>query len=240
MTIATTPTVADRIAELDWPSLTAQLDEQGFVQTPPVYSAADTRELAASFDKGRFRSTIEMRRYRFGEGEYKYFDAPLPALIDSARHALYPALAELANEWARRLGEPADFPSDLDAFLERCHRAGQHRPTPLILRYGEGGHNTLHQDIYGDVAFPVQAVTVLDRPGVDFEGGEFVLLGQRPRAQSRAHVVELQPGAFLVFATRHRPVQGTRGYYRANMRHGVATVRSGRRTTLGVIFHDAA
>ena len=240
MTIATTPTVADRIAELDWPSLTAQLDEHGFAQTPPVYTASDCRELAASFDDGRFRSTIDMRRYRFGEGEYKYFDAPLPALIDGARHALYPPLAELASEWAQRLGEPATFPADLDAFLERCHRAGQRRPTPLILRYQEGGHNTLHQDIYGDVAFPVQAVTVLDRPGADFEGGEFVLLEQRPRAQSRAHVIELRRGGFLIFATRHRPVQGTRGYYRANMRHGVATVRSGQRTTLGVIFHDAS
>jgi hypothetical protein len=240
MTTATTPTVADRIAELDWPSLTAQLDEQGFAQTPPVYTATDCRELAASFDEGRFRSTIDMRRYRFGEGEYKYFDAPLPALIDGARHALYPPLAELANAWAQRLGEPAAFPEDLDTFLERCHRAGQRRPTPLILRYREGGHNTLHQDIYGDVAFPVQAVTVLDRPGVDFEGGEFVLLEQRPRAQSRAHVIELQRGGLLIFATRHRPVQGTRGYYRANMRHGVATVRSGQRTTLGVIFHDAS
>jgi len=240
MTIATTPTVADRIADLDWPSLTAQLDDQGFAQTPPVYTAADCRELAASFNDGRFRSTIDMRRYRFGEGEYKYFDAPLPALIDGARHALYPPLAELANEWAHRLGEPTDFPADLDAFLERCHRAGQRRPTPLILRYREGGHNTLHQDIYGDVAFPVQAVTVLDRPGADFEGGEFVLLEQRPRAQSRAHVIELQRGAFLIFSTRHRPVRGTRGYYRANMRHGVATVRSGQRTTLGVIFHDAS
>jgi hypothetical protein len=240
MTIATTPTVADRIADLDWPSLTAQLDDRGFAQTPPVYTAADCRELAASFDDGRFRSTIDMRRYRFGEGEYKYFDAPLPALIDGARHALYPPLAELANEWAQRLGEPTDFPANLDAFLERCHRAGQRRPTPLILRYREGGHNTLHQDIYGDVAFPVQAVTVLDRPGADFEGGEFVLLEQRPRAQSRAHVIELQRGAFLIFSTRHRPVQGTRGYYRANMRHGVATVRSGQRTTLGVIFHDAS
>jgi uncharacterized protein len=239
MTIAITPTIADRIAELDWPSLVAELDAQGFVQTPPVYTASECRELAATFDEGRFRSTIDMRRYRFGEGEYKYFNAPLPALIDGARHAFYPPLAELANEWAHRLGEADDFPAELDAFLDRCHRAGQKRTTPLILRYAEGGHNTLHQDIYGDVAFPVQAVTVLDRPGTDFEGGEFVLLEQRPRAQSRAHVVDLQRGAFLVFATRHRPVQGTRGYYRANMRHGVATVRSGQRTTLGVIFHDA-
>jgi uncharacterized protein len=240
MTTAIAQPVADRIAELDWGALTAQIDADGFVQTPPVYSAGECRELAASFEDGHFRSTIDMRRYRFGEGAYKYFDAPLPALIEQARGALYPPLAELANAWAERLGERGDYPADLDAFLDRCHRAGQTRPTPLILRYAEGGHNTLHQDIYGDVAFPLQAVTVLDRPGEDFKGGQFVLLEQRPRAQSRAHVIELRRGAFLIFATRHRPVQGTRGYYRANMRHGVATVLSGQRTTLGVIFHDAA
>jgi hypothetical protein len=240
MTIATKHPVADRIAALDWPELIARIDEDGFVQTPRVYTAGECRELAASFEDGRFRSTIDMRRYRFGEGAYKYFDAPLPELIDEARYELYSPLAGLANEWAQRLGEPADYPDDLDAFLDRCHRAGQQRSTPLILRYGAGGHNTLHQDIYGDVAFPLQAVTVLDRPGQDFEGGQFVLLEQRPRAQSRAHVVELQRGAFVIFATRHRPVQGSRGYYRANMRHGVATVTSGQRTTLGVIFHDAA
>jgi hypothetical protein len=240
MTTATEQTVADRIESLDWAALTERMDADGFVQTPPVYTAAECRELAATFEEGSFRSTIDMRRYRFGEGAYKYFDAPLPALIDDARHALYPPLAALANDWAQRLGETAGYPPALDAFLDRCHIAGQQRPTPLILRYGEGGHNTLHQDIYGDVAFPLQAVTVLDRPGQDFEGGQFVLLEQRPRAQSRAHVIDLQRGAFLVFATRHRPVKGTRGYYRANMRHGVATVLSGRRTTLGVIFHDAA
>jgi hypothetical protein len=240
MTIATAHDVADRIAGLDWSALTARIDEQGFVQTPPIYSAGECRELAAHFDVGRFRSTIDMRRYRFGEGAYKYFDAPLPELIDRARGALYPPLAQLANAWAQRLGETADYPAGLDEFLDRCHRAGQTRSTPLILRYGAGGHNTLHQDIYGEVAFPLQAVTVLDRPGQDFDGGQFVLLEQRPRAQSRAHVIELQRGAFLIFATRHRPVQGSRGYYRATMRHGVATVLSGQRTTLGVIFHDAA
>ncbi len=240
MTTATTPTIADRIEDLDWAALTAKLEDNGFAQTPPVLSPSECRALGASFEEGRFRSTIDMRRYRFGEGEYKYFDAPLPEVIDGARHALYPPLAELANQWAQRLREPANFPAVLDDFLERCHRAGQRRTTPLILRYGEGGHNTLHQDVYGDVAFPLQAVTMLDRPGEDFDGGQFVLLEQRPRAQSRAHVIDLQRGAFLIFPTRHRPVLGTRGYYRATMRHGVATVRSGRRTTLGVIFHDAA
>jgi uncharacterized protein len=234
------PTVAERIAALDWPALAAQLDERGFAQTPPVYRAGECRELAAEFDSGRFRSRIDMRRYRFGEGEYKYFDAPLPALIDDARHALYPPLAAIANDWAGRLGQEAGFPGELDEFLERCHAAGQTRPTPLILRYFERGHNTLHQDLYGDIAFPLQAVTILNRAGTDFEGGQFVLVEQRPRAQSRAHVIELERGAFAIFPTRERPVEGSRGYYRTQMRHGVATVHSGERITLGIIFHDAA
>lgn len=237
MATATTQTVADRIADLDWPALTERMDADGFVQTPPVYTAAECRALSDEFEDGRFRSTIDMRRYRFGEGAYKYFDAPLPALIDDARHALYPPLAAIANTWADQLGEDVEYPPDLEDFLARCHQAGQERTTPLILRYGAGGHNTLHQDLYGDIAFPLQAVTILD---TDFEGGQFVLLEQRPRAQSRAHVIDLERGGFLLFPTRHRPVLGTRGYYRANMRHGVATIRSGQRTTLGIIFHDAA
>jgi hypothetical protein len=232
--------ISTRIHDLDWDALTAGLDEDGFVQTPPVLTADECRELADQFDDGHFRSTIDMRRYRFGEGEYKYFDAPLPDPIEQARQAFYPPLSRLANEWAQRLGEDTSFPADLDAFLQRCHRAGQERTTPLILRYVAGGHNTLHQDLYGDIAFPLQAVTVLGRPGADYEGGQFVLMEQRPRAQSRAHVFDLRRGAFLIFPTRHRPVSGTRGYYRATMRHGVATVHSGERTTLGIIFHDAA
>ena len=234
-----TQSIADRIAALDWPALQARLDEDGLVQTPPILTSAERGGLAGSFDDGRFRSTIDMRRYRFGEGEYKYFDAPLPELIDDARHALYSPLAETANRWAEQLGEPADLPGDLDAFLDRCHRAGQERPTPLILRYGEGGHNALHQDIYGDVAFPLQAVTLLSSIG-DFAGGQFVLVEGRPRQQSRAHVIDLDPGAFLVFPTCSHPVRGSRGFYRAAMRHGVATVLGGERTTLGIIFHDAA
>ncbi len=230
--------VAGRIGALDWPMLREHLDEDGYAQTAPVLTAAERHELAQSFTGGRFRSTIDMRRHRFGEGTYRYFDSPLPYPIDAARHALYAPLAGLANEWARRLGEVADLPAGLDAFLDRCHRAGQTRPTPLILRYTAGGHNALHQDIYGEVAFPLQAVTMLSAAG-DFEGGEFVLVEQRPRAQSRAHVIDLKPGAFLMFPTRHRPVRGSRGFYRAAMRHGVATVRSGERVTLGVIFHDA-
>jgi len=232
-------TVSDRIAALDWPALLAELDEHGFAQTAPVLDAVERADLDRSFDAGRFRATIEMRRHRFGEGTYRYFDRPLPGVIDAARHALYPPLAELANGWAERLGEPQRYPAGLDAFLERCHRAGQERPTPLILRYTEGGHNALHQDIYGEVAFPLQAVTLISGLG-DFAGGQFVLVEGRPRMPSRAHVIDLEPGAFLLFPTRHRPVQGTRGHYRAAMRHGVATVLAGERTTLGVIFHDAA
>jgi hypothetical protein len=238
--IAARDSLDHRISGLDWDELLARIDADGFVLTPPVYTPAECAELGALFDDGSFRSTIDMRRYRFGEGLYRYFSNPLPALIDDARHALYPALARQANRWAEQLRSDVRYPDELDAFLEECHRAGQERPTPLILRYGPGGHNTLHQDLYGDLAFPIQAVTVLDRPGSDFRGGQFVLLEQRPRAQSRAHVIELQQGAFLLFPTRERPVLGTRGYYRTAMRHGVATVESGRRTTLGIIFHDAA
>jgi uncharacterized protein len=233
------PSVADRIAGLDWPALTAALDERGFAQTPPVYRAAECRELAGEFDGGRFRSRVDMRRHRFGEGEYKYFDAPLPALIDDARHALYPPLAEVANDWARRLGDDASYPADLDAFLERCHAAGQTRPTPLVLRYGRGDYNCLHQDIYGDVVFPLQLTCFLSRRTVDYEGGDFLLVEQRPRAQSRGEAIATEQGEILIFPTRHRPLQGARGWYRAAMRHGVSRVLRGTRHTLGVIFHDA-
>jgi hypothetical protein len=234
-----TDTTTLPIADLDWTALTARLDEDGFVQTPGVLGPEECRELAAQFEDGRFRTTVDMRRHRFGEGEYKYFDHPLPAAIEQVRRALYPPLAALANDWAARLGEEPGFPPELDDFLDRCHRAGQRRPTPLLLRYFAGGHNTLHQDLYGEVAFPLQAVTVLNRPEEDFEGGQFVLVEQRPRAQSRVHVIDLHPGAFLIFPTRYRPVRGARGFYRAPMRHGVATVRGGERVTLGIIFHDA-
>jgi hypothetical protein len=196
--------------------------------------------LRGLYDNGGFRTTIAMARHRFGEGEYRYFDHPLPDAVAQLREAFYPPLAEAANRWAERLGEDTRCPDRLSDFLRVCHRAGQKRPTPLMLRYGVGDWNALHQDLYGDVAFPFQVVTVLDRPGTDFHGGEFVLLEQRPRAQSRAHVISLRRGAFLIFTTRQRPVQGTRGYYRAAMRHGVSTLTEGERTTLGLIFHDAA
>ena len=233
-------TLTDRVAALPWPDLHAALDAHGFAQTSAVLTAGECRELSGLFDTGRFRSTIDMARHRFGEGQYRYFDNPLPDSVAELRAAFYPPLAEAANRWAERLGEHVRYPGALAGFLERCHDAGQTRPTPLILRYGEGDWNALHQDLYGEVAFPFQAVTVLDRPGEDFQGGELVLLEQRPRAQSRAHVVHLRRGAFLLFTTRHRPVEGARGFYRTVMRHGVSTLTAGRRTTLGLVFHDAA
>jgi uncharacterized protein len=232
-------TIADRVAALPWQALHSGLDAQGFAQTPDVLTAKECRELNALYESGSFRSTITMARHRFGAGEYKYFDNPLPEAVAQLREAFYPPLAEAANRWAERLAEHA-YPEQLPEFLELCHEAGQPRPTPLLLRYGAGDWNALHQDVYGDVAFPFQIVTVLDRPGRDFEGGEFVLTEQRPRAQSRAHVIGLRRGAFLIFTTSRRPVEGSRGYYRTAIRHGVSTVTSGRRTTLGVIFHDAA
>ncbi|MBV9819867.1 MAG: 2OG-Fe(II) oxygenase [Solirubrobacterales bacterium] len=233
------PAIADRLAALPWAQLHEALDAHGFAETPAVLSAAECEQLVGLYEAGRFRSTITMARHRFGQGEYKYFDHPLPGPVADLRTGFYPPLAEAANRWADRLGEDIRYPVDHAAFLQRCHAAGQSRPTPLILRYGPGDWNALHQDLYGDLAFPFQVVTVLERPGADFRGGEFVLLEQRPRAQSRAHVVNLRQGAFLIFATRQRPARGSRGFYRAAIRHGVSTVTAGRRTTLGIVFHDA-
>lgn len=232
-------TLSERAGALPWPELHDRLDEYGFAQTPAVLSGQQCRELAELYDTGRFRSTINMGRVRFGEGEYKYFDRPLPEPVAQLRAAFYPPLARIANRWAEHLGEGSRYPDQLEGFLERCHQAGQTRPTPLIFRYGPGDWNALHQDIYGELAFPFQMVTVLDRPGEDFEGGEFVLVEQRPRAQSRPHVCQPRQGAFLIFTTRHRPVRGKRGFYRTTMRHGVSTLAAGTRTALGVIFHDA-
>jgi hypothetical protein len=237
-TITTPSKIAERVAGLAWDDLQAELDARGFAQTAAVLTDAECEQLAGLYEAGSFRSTISMARHRFGEGEYKYFAHPLPEPVAQLRAALYPPLAEAANRWAERLGEDVRYPEELDEFLERCHRAGQTRPTPLILRYGPGDWNALHQDVYGDVAFPFQAVTLLDRPE-DFDGGEFVLLEQRPRAQSRAHVLRLERGALTIFTTRHRPARGSRGHYRAAMRHGVSTLVAGRRTTLGLVFHDA-
>jgi uncharacterized protein len=232
--------VRDRVNALDWDALDAQLSDVGHAITPPVLTEDECHELASLFDGGRFRSTIDMARHRFGDGRYRYFDHPLPELIAALRASFYPHLAAVANRWSQRLrGDTPAFPADHEELLERCREAGQTRPTPLILRYGPGDWNALHQDLYGDVFFPFQILTVLSRRGADYEGGEFVLLEQRPRAQSRAHVLTPTQGAFVIFPTRERPARGRNGYHRVGMRHGVSTVTSGHRTALGVIFHDA-
>jgi uncharacterized protein len=239
-TIAPTAPPADRVDAQDWHALSSRLDAHGFAVTEPLLSPAECDELAGLFDAGRFRSTVDMARHRFGDGRYRYFDHPLPEPIGALRAAFYRRLAPVANRWSALLGGSDDaFPTAHEELLERCRAAGQERPTPLILRYGEGDWNALHQDLYGDVFFPFQVVTVLSEPGVDFGGGEFVLLEQRPRAQSRAHVIAPPQGAFVIFPTRERPNEGKRGHHKVGLRHGVSTVTHGRRTALGIIFHDA-
>jgi uncharacterized protein len=232
--------IADRVDGLDWSELGERLDEVGHAVTAPLLDDAECAALAGLFDDGRFRSTIDMARHRFGDGRYRYFDHPLPDTIAALRASFYPHLAEVANRWAGRLrGQSPTFPRAHEQLLERCAAAGQTRPTPLILRYSAGDWNALHRDLYGDVFFPFQVLTVLSRPGEDFAGGEFVLLEQRPRAQSRAHVLTPPQGAFVIFPTSERPQRGAHGYHRVGMRHGVSTVTTGSRTALGVIFHDA-
>jgi hypothetical protein len=233
-------TIHERVEMLDWDALGHQLDSRGFAITEPLLEGHECDALADLFDGGRFRATIDMARHRFGDGRYRYFDHPLPATIAALRGAFYPHLAPIANDWSERLrGDNVTFPLEHEELLERCRRAGQQRPTPLILRYGEGDWNALHQDLHGDVFFPFQIVTVLSEAGRDYEGGEFVLLEQRPRAQSRAHVLQPPRGAFVIFPTRHRPNAGKSGYHKVGLRHGVSTVTRGSRTALGVIFHDA-
>ena len=234
-----------RIERIEWRTVEASLDAQGFAPIPPLLKADECRELAALYqDDARFRSRIQMERFRFGAGEYKYFAAPVPPIVQTLRTELYAHLAPIANRWSVRLKpdpttvEKGRFPETLDAFLATCHKAGQRRPTPLLLSYGEGGYNCLHQDIYGDVAFPLQVVFALGRPGVDYTGGEFLLVEQRPRAQSRGHAMAIDQGAGVVFSTRERPAAGARGAYRVVMRHGISTVTSGARMSLGIIFHD--
>jgi hypothetical protein len=240
MTTATKTGIRERVDALDWHQLREQLDSMGHAITPPLLNPDETSELADLFDGGRFRSTIDMARHRFGDGRYRYFDHPLPATIAELRTSFYRYLAPIANDWSELLrGDQPTFPLEHEELLERCRAAGQERPTPLILRYGEGDWNALHQDLYGDVYFPFQILTILSEPGIDFEGGEFVLMEQRPRAQSRAHVLKPPRGAFVIFPTQQRPNKGKTGYHRVGMRHGVATVTRGRRTAMGVIFHDA-
>ncbi|UIO41042.1 2OG-Fe(II) oxygenase [Brevibacillus brevis] len=232
--------VTERIAALDWQSMQQELDEQGYAAFPSLISADACEELIAMYGQDElFRNTIQMARYRFGEGEYRYYQAPLPPLLQELREGFYPMLAQTANRWLELLGREAIYPATLPEFLAHCHDQGQLRSTPLILKYETGGYNCLHQDMYGEVFFPFQVVFALNQKEKDYRGGEFLLMEQRPRAQSRGHVITLDQGAGLIFPTSYRPVQGTRGYYKNTLRHGVSTITSGKRYSLGIIFHDA-
>jgi uncharacterized protein len=232
--------LTSRVEAIDWTRATADLDAQGCAVLKGLLSLDECRALAALYaDDARFRSRIVMGRHGFGRGEYKYFSYPLPDPIAELRPALYARLAAVANRWNQTMGIDISYPPTHQAFLKRCHDAGQTRPTPLLLQYGEGDYNCLHQDLYGEHVFPLQVAILLSEPGRDFEGGEFVLTEQRPRMQSRPEVVALRQGDAVAFAVHHRPVQGTRGFYRVNLRHGVSRIRSGHRHTVGIIFHDA-
>jgi hypothetical protein len=229
-----------RVGALDWETIADDLDDRGFALTEQVLSSDECTSLAALFDGDGFRSTIDMARHRFGDGRYRYFADPLPHEVSALRTAFYERLAPVANRWATLLtGDNPPFPRTHGELLARCRAAGQTRPTPLLLRYHAGDWNALHQDLYGTVYFPFQVLTVLSDPGIDYEGGEFVLLEQRPRAQSRAHVMTPARGAFVIFPTRERPNRGAHGYHRVGLRHGVSTVTAGERTALGIIFHDS-
>jgi hypothetical protein len=234
------PDIKDRLAALDWTAIERSLWEHGYAKTHPVLTPEECGELIALYpDDGRFRSRVDMARFRFGVGEYKYFAAPLPPLVEALRVYAYPPLAAIANQWEVALGTAVLHPPELGALLARCRKRGQTKPTPLLLHYEAGGYNCLHQDLYGEVVFPLQLTCFLSRRGVDYEGGDFLLVEQRPRAQSKGESIATEQGEILFFTTRHRPVEGARGYYRAAVRHGVSRLTRGERYTLGVIFHDA-
>jgi uncharacterized protein len=227
-------------AAFDWSAVSVDLDAHGCAVIGPLLAPEQCEEIAASYDTGGlFRSRVVMARHGFGSGEYQYFSYPLPKIIAGLRMALYPALAEIANQWNKAMGIETRYPKNHQAFLDRCHEACQTKPTPLLLRYGPGDYNCLHQDLYGEHVFPLQVAFLLSRPGVDFTGGEFVLTEQRPRMQSRVEVIPLGQGQGAIFPVYHRPVQGRRGTYRVIMKHGVSRLRMGSRHTLGIIFHDA-
>jgi len=231
----------DRVAAADWPAVTGELNDFGGALLPRLLTPAECADLAALYDRPeRFRATVDMARHRFGRGEYRYFAAPLPEPVERLRQALYPHLLPIARDWYARLGREAPWPGSLDEWLDRCHRAGQAKPTPLLLRYGPGDWNALHRDLYGDLVFPLQVVINLSDPGQDHTGGEFLLVEQRPRAQSRGTSWLVPHGHGLVFTTRDRPVRSARGWSAAPVRHGVSAIRSGRRYTLGLLFHDAS
>lgn len=233
-------TVEERVGALDWDAIERSLWAWGYAKTPPVLTADECASLVDLYpDDSHFRSRVDMTRYRFGVGDYKYFAEPLPALVADLRRHFYPPLAAVANRWERVLDSRRRYPEDLDGLRTQCRRAGQTKPTPLLLHYEAGGYNCLHQDLYGDVAFPLQLTCFLSKPELDYRGGEFLLVEARPRAQSRGEAIVTDQGEIVVFTTRHRPAEGTRGYHRVAMRHGVSRVRAGTRYTLGVIFHDA-
>jgi len=229
-----------RVAAIEWPEVEADLDAQGAAVIKGLLAPVDCHELSSLYQRDDiFRARVVMARHGFGRGEYRYFDYPLPPLIGVLRESLYAHLAPVANRWYDAMGMTARFPDRHSDFIDRCHAAGQEKPTPLLLQYGAGDYNCLHQDLYGEHVFPLQVAVLLEEPGRDFRGGEFVLVEQRPRLQTRAQVVDLRQGDAVVFAVHHRPVRGTRGFYRVNMRHGVSEMRAGHRHTLGIIFHDA-
>lgn len=234
------PSIKARVASFDWARIDRELDANGFALTGAVLTPDECAALIDLYpQRERFRSRVDMTRLRYGVGEYKYFARPLPKLVEQLRSALYGRLAPVANRWSKLLDDSEPYPASLSAFLESCAEQGQSRPTPLLLRYETGGYNCLHQDIYGDIAFPLQFTCVLSRRGADFEGGEFLLVEQRPRAQSRGEAIAMDQGQGIIFTNRFRPVAGARGHYRANVRHGVSTLHTGERYSLGIIFHDA-
>ena len=238
--IASPATLDERIEQIDWTRVSQDLDAQGSAVLEHMLSPEECRELSALYpNDGLFRSRVVMGRHGFGRGEYKYFSYPLPDLVASLRASIYPRLVPIANRWNADMGIDIRYPENHEDFLDRCRRAGQSKPTPLLLQYGADDYNCLHQDLYGEHVFPLQVAFLLSEPGKEFEGGEFVMTEQRPRMQSRPIVVPLRQGDGVVFAVHNRPVQGTRGVYRVNLRHGVSRVRSGRRHTVGIIFHDA-
>ena len=235
-----TADVGGRLRVYDWDAVAEDLDVRGYAMLEALLSPQECTALASQYeDDGRFRSRVVMGRHGFGRGEYRYFSYPLPELVAELRTAVYPRLAPIANRWSASMGMAVRYPATHADFIARCHAAGQQRPTPLLLQYGADDYNCLHQDLYGEHVFPLQMAILLSEPGRDFDGGEFVLTEQRPRMQSRAEVVPLRQGDAVVFAVHQRPVQGTRGSYRVNLRHGVSRVRGGHRHTLGIIFHDA-
>ncbi|MFJ6632821.1 2OG-Fe(II) oxygenase [Streptomyces sp. NPDC091376] len=241
MTVSTTTRIHERVAGADWAAVATELDDHGCAQTPALLTAAECRGIARLYtDDERFRTTVDMARHRFGSGEYRYFTHELPDAVRELRAALYPRLLPVARDWAERLGRPAPWPDSLEEWLAQCHQAGQDRSAQILLRYGKGDWNALHRDVFGEMLFPLQVVIGLDAYGTDYTGGEFLLVEQRPRAQSRGTATPLRQGHGLVFTTRDRPVRSARGWSAGALRHGVSVVRSGRRHALGLVFHDAS